>query len=184
MSHINESCHIWMSRVICEWVMSHVIESCHIWMSHVAHMNESCHDTSKLKKNVTLHHHCRLQCVAVHCKALLLCVAVCCSVIQYATPHFNTWYIVTYIRVMSHPLMSHMSPLQHTATHCNTLQHLIYRDIYTRATRHCKNQNHVAYEWVISCANESCPRVKESCHILRTHFMYERENMNVTSRAI
>jgi len=41
MSHMNESCHIWMSHVTYEWVMSHMNESCHIWMSH--HMKESCH---------------------------------------------------------------------------------------------------------------------------------------------
>jgi len=40
MSHMNESCHIWLS---------HVIHSCHIWMSHgtykwvMVHMNESRH---------------------------------------------------------------------------------------------------------------------------------------------
>ena len=59
MSHLNESCHMWMSHVTFEWVMScivwtcafmsHVNESCHIWMSHVTYewvmslMNES-HD--------------------------------------------------------------------------------------------------------------------------------------------
>ena len=49
MSHMNESCHIWMSHVTYEWVMSHMNESCHIWMSHVtyewvmSHTNESCH---------------------------------------------------------------------------------------------------------------------------------------------
>jgi len=35
MSHGNESCHMWMSHVTCEWVMSHVNESRHMWMSHV-----------------------------------------------------------------------------------------------------------------------------------------------------
>ena len=35
--HVNESCHIWMSHVTCEWVMSHMNESCHIWMSHVTY---------------------------------------------------------------------------------------------------------------------------------------------------
>ena len=30
MSHMNESCHIWMSYVTYEWVMSHMNESCHI----------------------------------------------------------------------------------------------------------------------------------------------------------
>jgi len=49
MSHMNESCHTWMSHVTHEWVMLHIDESCHIWMSHVthewvmSHMNESCH---------------------------------------------------------------------------------------------------------------------------------------------
>ena len=33
MSHINESCRIWMSHVTYEWVMSHMNESCS--MSHV-----------------------------------------------------------------------------------------------------------------------------------------------------
>jgi len=56
--HMNESCHIWMSRVTCERamsqyesVMSHIWMShvtyrwamSHIRLSHVAHMNESCH---------------------------------------------------------------------------------------------------------------------------------------------
>ena len=50
MSHINESCHIWMSHVTHDWVMSqksfykrptfatimsHMNDSCHIWMSHL-----------------------------------------------------------------------------------------------------------------------------------------------------
>jgi len=37
MSHMNESCHIWMSHVTYEWVMSHMNESCHIWTSHVTY---------------------------------------------------------------------------------------------------------------------------------------------------
>jgi len=32
MSHMNESCHIWMSHVTYEWVMSHMNESCQIWI--------------------------------------------------------------------------------------------------------------------------------------------------------
>ena len=40
MSHMNESCHIWMSHVTYEWVMSHLnhsdmYESCHVCMSHL-----------------------------------------------------------------------------------------------------------------------------------------------------
>jgi len=53
MSHMNESCPIWMSHVciaarccVNEWVLSHVNVSCSTWMSHVpcdwvmSHMNE------------------------------------------------------------------------------------------------------------------------------------------------
>jgi len=49
MSHVNESCHMWMSHVTYEWVMPHTNESCHIGMSHVtyewimSHVNELCH---------------------------------------------------------------------------------------------------------------------------------------------
>ena len=42
MSHIDVSCHIWMSHVMYEWVVSRMNESCHVWRSHV-HMKESCH---------------------------------------------------------------------------------------------------------------------------------------------
>jgi len=37
MSHMNESCHTWMSHVTHEWVMSQA------WICHVTHMKESCH---------------------------------------------------------------------------------------------------------------------------------------------
>ena len=35
MSHVNKSCHTWMSHVMSEWVMSHTNAACHVWMSHV-----------------------------------------------------------------------------------------------------------------------------------------------------
>ena len=50
-----------------------------------------------------------LQCVAVCCK-VLQCVAVCCSVLQCG---LFVWYT---------PIGTQIT-LQHTATHCNTLQH-------------------------------------------------------------
>ena len=38
---------VWMSHVAYGWIMSHMNESCHAWMSHVTRvmssMNESCH---------------------------------------------------------------------------------------------------------------------------------------------
>jgi len=45
VSHINESCHVWMSRVPYKWVMSRIMHhdtSCHVWMHLVALM---CHGT-------------------------------------------------------------------------------------------------------------------------------------------
>jgi len=44
---MNKSCHVWISRVIYQWVMSRMNESCHTWLSHIphewvmSHMNES-----------------------------------------------------------------------------------------------------------------------------------------------
>jgi len=33
VSHMNESCHIWMSRVTYEWVVSHINKAYHPWMT-------------------------------------------------------------------------------------------------------------------------------------------------------
>jgi len=52
MSHMNESCHAWMSHVTYEWVMSRMNESCHIWESRrthawvMSHRNEPYHKHS------------------------------------------------------------------------------------------------------------------------------------------
>ena len=37
MSHMNLSCHIWMSHVTYECVTSHINQSCYIWMRHGTH---------------------------------------------------------------------------------------------------------------------------------------------------
>ena len=51
VSHMNESCRIWMIHVTHEWVMPHRNTSCHLYwwvvshilMSHVTYIDESCH---------------------------------------------------------------------------------------------------------------------------------------------
>jgi len=37
ISHMDESCHVWMNHVTYEWVMSRMNESCHVWMSRVTY---------------------------------------------------------------------------------------------------------------------------------------------------
>jgi len=37
MSHVNQSCLIWMSHVIHGWIMLHIHNACQIWMSHVTY---------------------------------------------------------------------------------------------------------------------------------------------------
>ena len=49
MSHINESCHVWVNHVTYQWVMSHINKSWRIWISNgtyecvMSHMNETRH---------------------------------------------------------------------------------------------------------------------------------------------
>jgi len=88
MSHVNESCHTWMSHVTREWVMPHVNESSHTWMSHatrewvMSHVNESCHTwMSHVTHRRTRSWSTRSLTTAVCC-SVLQCVAVCCSVSQ------------------------------------------------------------------------------------------------------
>ena len=89
-----------------------------------------------------------LQCVAVCC-SVLQCVAVCCSVLQclalcpccgtakstarreselfhtlqHTATHCNTLQHATALREGNQSLFTHCNTLQHPAAHCNTLQH-------------------------------------------------------------
>jgi len=62
MSHMDESCHIWMSYVTCEFGMLRRNESCHIWMSHVtyewvmSHLNESYHTYEWVVSHIWMSH--------------------------------------------------------------------------------------------------------------------------------
>ena len=98
MSHMNESCLIWMCHVSYEWVISHLNGSCLIWRSHVAYTDAFRRDP----KGPTVRHldsmktqRGVLQCVAVAvcCSQTPWqyedptgCVAVCCSVCCSQTP--------------------------------------------------------------------------------------------------
>ena len=89
MPHMNESCHIQMSRVAYDWVMSRVDESCHIGTSHgtyegvMSRVNESCHiwmsqvtykwaeqTYERMRRNILKRD--------AACCSVLQCAAVCC----------------------------------------------------------------------------------------------------------
>jgi len=77
-----------------EWVMSH------IWMSHVTHMNESCHTYKWV-----MSHKCMIH-VSFICHLYVLWYTSMSHIIDLCD--------------MTHSYLI----LQHTATHCNTLQHI------------------------------------------------------------
>ena len=62
---------------------------------------------------------------AVFC-IVLQCVAVCCSVLQRfrSPPEVHTGLTTFLIRQKTSLLLRNTVSLQHTATHCNTLQHI------------------------------------------------------------
>jgi len=53
MSHMNASCHTWMSHVTYEWVMSQIKESCHMCM-HLWRVNEPLCDMGWLRLVVSI----------------------------------------------------------------------------------------------------------------------------------
>ena len=72
LSHMNESCHIWMRHVTYEGVLSHMNESCHIWMRHVtyecvmSHMNAACHESVMYEGVMSyMNESCLIQCECV-----------------------------------------------------------------------------------------------------------------------
>jgi len=112
MSHMNESCHAWLSRVAHAWgmsyigqpirhlaysvVMGRVRESCRMWASHA-----------------TVH-------TATHCNTL-----------QHTIQHSATCYVIHCNALHKSLPLTHCDALQHNATHytihcstiCNTLQY-------------------------------------------------------------
>jgi len=93
MSHMKESCHIWMSHVTYEGVMSHMNESCHIWMSYVTYEWVTSHKTSNRQiKHVNESSSCT-SCEWVNESS------------SYAHESMSQWVSLTYPHMwMSHPL--------------------------------------------------------------------------------
>jgi len=86
MSHIRESCHVYMSHVTCVWATSH------IWMSHVTHMNESCHTYEWVMSHTWMSH------------------VTCVRATSQLKESCNAWLpLVSYEWVMSHMNVTHPS---------------------------------------------------------------------------
>jgi len=129
MSHMNESCHIWMSHVTYEWVMSHMNESCHIWMSHVtyewvmSHMNAACHIWMSQQHLKVIYVTC-VCCtrVMMHVTYEWVMNASCHTWMRHVTyekviwkshEHLRVTYRVTYEWVMSHMNASRHTWMRH-----------------------------------------------------------------------
>ena len=105
-----------------------------------------------------------MQCIAVCC-SVLQCVAVSC---KPHTLHFKPWMLNLFELLFSCRCawyMYVMIDLQHTATHCNTLQHVIcvcndwsatHCNTLQHTATHCNTLQHVicvCNDWSIQCAD-------------------------------
>ena len=98
VSHMNESCHIWLSHVTQKWVVSHMNASCDTWISHVIKM-------WRVAVCVALPGTIRIWCVCVYssiyvCVYVSIYVCVCVSICFrvgvsiYVSPrqHYNLYF--------------------------------------------------------------------------------------------
>jgi len=173
MSHVNESCHMWMSHVTCEWVMSYMNESRHIWMSHVtygwvmSHMYESCH-----------------VCIS-HVTYLLDLVGGSGRVGDsgFAWVKIDSRFAVR-VRGMSHTSESWHVRVSHAEYEWDVAHNSEIRHIwaYERIEIRCVCVRHVTREWVMPHWSVSCHtwvshaalecvilHTSETCHILSHH---------------
>ena len=157
MSHMNESCHIWMSHVTYEWVMSHMNGSCHIWMSHVIHEwvmshNQPCHiwmsrvtygvaSISRIDKILGL-----------FCKRARLKRRYSAKeTYNFIDPNDRSHPTGRY--VACEWVMSHMNESCHT-----WMSHVTCEWVMSHMNESCHlSMSHVTYEWVMLHMNESCP---------------------------
>jgi len=147
---IKESCHIWMSHVIYEWVMSHMNESCqtHKWvmshthptaktlgvcMSPVSHMNRSCH--TWMIHVTHMHKSCHIRMSHVTYEWVMPHMNVSCH--KWLSHVTHEWvvsrhcdslertatYQLSHVAQVFDPTTTHWNSLQLTATHINESCH-------------------------------------------------------------
>ena len=149
MSHMNESCLIWMDHVTYEWVMSHMNESRHIWMSHVtyewimSHMKDSCHIWMS---------HVSYEWVISHMYE---------TVSHIWLGHVTYEWVMSHMHESCHTWMSHvtyewvMSQMMRCSTSCHTWGSHVTNDLH-----------HVTHE----CGTCMRQLVHEACHIWLSNF--------------
>jgi len=181
MSHVNESCHIWMSHVTCNESrhFKRTSESCPMWMSHVpcewvmspcykrlhlddsmSHVNESRHTHEWVTSHVRMSH----------------------VVFEWVMLHLNeSCPPATRARLM----MSHYTWMSHVA-YTNESHHT-YEWAMLHLNESCRIwMSHVVFEWVMSpcytCSlddvtshmNESCRTYQwVTSHIRMSHVAFE-----------
>jgi len=103
MSHMNESCHIWMSHVTYEWVMSHMNESCHIWMRHATyHVYVYVYVTEVMSHMNVTSRHIHIVTWRLEPKSCHICMSHVTWVMSHAVTYVCDRSHVTYECVMSH----------------------------------------------------------------------------------
>jgi len=140
MSHMNESCLIWMSHVSYEWVMSHMNESCLIWMSRVSflyscrcHIHEWVMSHTQTSHFIYIKESCHINRVISHTSSLIA-THPHCNTLQHTATHYNTLQHTT----------THYNTLQHTATHYNMSHIIESRHIHKKVMAHTW-KSHVTY---------------------------------------
>ena len=160
---MNESRHIWMSHVTCEWVMSREDASRHISMGHVTYMDESKVSESRLPWATAA----RFQRATYES----------CYTYEQVMFHMNesrhVWTShVTYGRVTSHMNAPSQTNTNESCLPSTTAARL-QRATYERVMSHVWT-SHVPYKWVTS-------HINESRHIWMSHVTYGRVVSNVNA---
>jgi len=157
MSHMNESCHIWMSHVTYEWVMSHMNESsiavC-IFKCHAFHIY-NCRALLKIKYQWWLF------------KFPFSGERLCHTWMR----HVTHWWGTLHMNGACHIWMSHVTYESVIAHHYIVLSHLTLRWVMSHMNEACHIwMRHVTYEWVMSHIWMShVTLMNEACHIWMSH---------------
>jgi len=147
-----------MGHVAHEWVMSHLNESCHIWMSHGTWINESCHkQTCHGTCEWVMSHMHKWYCTGAYITENVFRMHVWMGHVTHVRRmHLSSLYEC----VVSQQRMSHRNESCHHS-HLNESCHIwmsrIAREWEISNMKESRHTwiSHVTHEWVISHVNGS-----------------------------